>query len=474
METLHTTLLIIGGGPGGYVAGIRAGQLGVPTILVEGASPGGTCLNIGCIPSKALIHAADEFCKARSYAAETSPLGITFGAAAAEPRIDLERTVAWKDGIVKKLTGGVGALLKKNGVKLVSGWATILDGKTVEVRQDGETEASVRIRCEHMLLAAGSVPVELPFMPFGGPVVSSTEALSPGEVPQRLVVVGAGYIGLELGTAYRKLGAQVTVVEAADRILPAYDADLVKPVAAALGRLGVELRLGTSVLGMDGEDGQQRVRVRDASGVEALLEAERVLVAVGRKPRTLGWGLENLMLDMDGRAVKVDNQCRTSMRNVWAIGDLAGEPMLAHRAMAQGEMVAEIVSGKRRHFEPAAIPAVCFTDPEIVVVGMSPADADKAGMEIVTANFPFSANGRAMTIESTDGFVRVVARKSDHRIVGWQAVGGAVSELAAGFTQSIELGAQLEDIAGTIHAHPTLGEAVQEAALRALGHALHI
>jgi len=468
VETINTTLLIVGGGPGGYVAGIRAGQLGVPTVLVEGASPGGTCLNIGCIPSKALIHAAEEFCKARSYAAETSPLGIS----SSEPRIDLERTVAWKDGIVKKLTGGVGALLKKNGVKLVNGWATILDGKTVEVRPEGASEATVRIRCEHMLLASGSEAVELPFMPFGGRVISSTEALSPGEIPQRLVVVGAGYIGLELGTAYRKLGSQVTVVEAADRILPAYDADLVKPVAAALERLGVELRLATSVLGMD-EEGTQ-VRVRDASGVEALLEADKVLVAVGRKPRTTGWGLENLMLDMNGRAVKVDDGCRTSMRNVWAIGDLTGEPMLAHRAMAQGEMVAEIVSGKRRHFAPAAIPAVCFTDPEIVVVGMSPQDADKAGIEIITASFPFSANGRAMTIESTDGFVRVVARKSDQRIVGWQAVGGAVSELAAGFTQSIELGAQLGDIGGTIHAHPTLGEAVQEAALRALGHALHI
>ncbi|MGI4718053.1 MAG: dihydrolipoyl dehydrogenase [Janthinobacterium lividum] len=467
METINTTLLIVGGGPGGYVAGIRAGQLNVPTVLVEGAAPGGTCLNIGCIPSKALIHAAEEFCKARSYAAETSPLGIT----SAAPRIDLDKTVAWKDGIVKKLTGGVGALLKKNGVKLVNGWATILDGKTVEVRPEGSSEATVRIRCEHMLLASGSEAVELPFMPFGGPVISSTEALSPGEIPRRLVVVGAGYIGLELGTAYRKLGSQVTVVEAADRILPAYDADLVKPVAAALARLGVELRLATSVQGID-EEG--RVRVRDASGVEALLEADRVLVAVGRKPRTTGWGLENLMLDMNGRAVKVDDGCRTSMRNVWAIGDLTGEPMLAHRAMAQGEMVAEIVSGKRRHFAPAAIPAVCFTDPEIVVVGMSPLDADKAGIEIVTASFPFSANGRAMTIESTDGFVRVVARKSDHRIIGWQAVGGAVSELAAGFTQSIELGAQLEDIGGTIHAHPTLGEAVQEAALRALGHALHI
>lgn len=470
METINTTLLIVGGGPGGYVAGIRAGQLGIPTVLVEGAQPGGTCLNIGCIPSKALIHAADEYCKVRSYAAETSSLGISAGNA----RIDLGKTVAWKDGIVRKLTGGVGALLKKNGVRLVNGWATILDGKTVEVTPDGAGEATLRIRCEHLLLASGSQAVELPFMPFGGAVISSTEALSLTSVPERLVVVGAGYIGLELGTAFRKLGAQVTVVEAADRILPAYDAELVKPVAASLARLGIELRLATSVLGMeDGREGE-RVRVRDASGVEAFLEADKVLVAVGRKPRTVGWGLENLMLDMEGRALKVDDGCRTSMRNVWAIGDLTGEPMLAHSAMAQGEMVAEIIAGKRRHFAPAAIPAVCYTDPEIVVAGMSPAEAAAAGIDAISASFPFSANGRAMTIEGTDGFVRVVARKDNHLILGWQAVGVGVAELAAGFTQSIELGALLEDVGRTIHAHPTLGEAVQEAALRALGHALHI
>ena len=464
METINTTLLIIGGGPGGYVAGIRAGQLGIPAIVVEGANPGGTCLNIGCIPSKALIHAADEYHKAATYAAEESPLGITVDS----PRIDLARTVAWKDGIVKRLTGGVGALLKKQGVRVVHGWARVLDGKTVEVEADGQE--TVRIRCEHLLLASGSQAVELPFMPFGGPVISSTEALAQDSVPRRLVVVGAGYIGLELGTAYRKLGSQVTVVEAAERILPAYDADLVKPVARSLERLGVELRLATSVLGMEGE----RVKVRDASGVEAYLEADKVLVAVGRKPATTGWGLENLMLDMAGRALKVDEQCRTSMRNVWAIGDLTGEPMLAHRAMAQGEMVAEIIAGKRRWFHPAAIPAVCYTDPEIVVAGMSPSEAQAAGIEAIQASFPFSANGRAMTIEGTDGFVRVVARKDNHLILGWQAVGVGVSELAAGFTQSIELGAQLEDVARTIHAHPTLGEAVQEAALRALGHALHI
>jgi dihydrolipoamide dehydrogenase len=197
-------------------------------------------------------------------------------------------------------------------------------------------------------------------------------------------------------------------------------------------------------------------------------------VAVGRRPRAGGWGLESLQLDMNGRAVKIDDQCRTSMRNVWAIGDLAGEPMLAHRAMAQGEMVAEIIHGKRRHFTPAAMPAVCFTDPEVVVVGMVPDEAAAAGIDAITANFPFAANGRAMTIESTDGFVRVVARRDNHLILGWQAVGRGVSELSTAFSHSIELGARLEDVGGTIHAHPTLGEAVQEAALRALGHALHI
>jgi dihydrolipoamide dehydrogenase len=468
MET--TTLLIIGGGPGGYVAAIRAGQLGIPTVLVEAEELGGTCLNIGCIPSKALIHAADAFHQAASYSGE-SALGIRAGA----PSIDVGTTVGWKDGIVKRLTGGVGTLLKKNKVKVVRGWATLLDGKTVEVRRAAQGEDAgepLRIRCEHLLLATGSQPVELPFLPFGGAVVSSTEALSPASVPGHLVVVGAGYIGLELGTAYRKLGARVSVVEAAGRVLPAYDDELVKPVAAALDRLGIALHLESSVLG-PAADGQG-VRMKNAGGEEITLAADRVLVAVGRRPRTEGFGLESLLLDMNGRAVRIDNQCRTSMRNVWAIGDLAGEPMLAHRAMAQGEMVAEIIAGKRRHFMPAAMPAVCFTDPEVVVVGLGPQEAARQGLDCISASFPFAANGRAMTLEATDGFVRVVARKDNHVIVGWQAVGAAVSELSAAFSQSIEMGAQLEDIGGTIHAHPTLGEAVQEAALRALGHALHI
>jgi dihydrolipoamide dehydrogenase len=465
MTTQSTTLLVIGGGPGGYIAAIRAGQLGIATILIEGDQLGGTCLNIGCIPSKALIHAAEEFEKACHYA-QGSALGISVK----EPQIDLAQTVRWKDGIVGKLTGGVAALLKKNGVTVIKGWANIIDGKTVAVMVDG-AEAT-RVTCQHLLLATGSLPVELPSMPFGGKVISATEALSPKSLPKKLVVVGGGYIGLELGIAYRKLGAEVSVVESLPRILPAYDEDLTKVVKTALLKLGVSLHLGCTVQGLN--QAGDAVSIRNAEGEESQLPADQVLVAVGRRPRTQGFGLEGLMLDMAGRAVKIDDQCRTSMRDVWAIGDVAGEPMLAHRAMAQGEMVAEIISGKRRHFMPTAIPAVCFTDPEIVVVGQTPEEAKSTGLDCITAMFPFAANGRAMTLESTDGFVRVVARRDNHLIVGWQAVGKAVSELSAAFGQSIEMGATLEDIAGTIHAHPTLGEAVQEAALRALGHALHI
>ncbi len=465
MKTETTTLLVIGGGPGGYVAAIRAGQLGIPTVLVEGDRLGGTCLHVGCIPSKALIHAADEFERARRHAG-SSPLGIR----APAPELDLPTLLGWKDGIVARLAGGVAALLKKSGVRVQSGRATIVDGKTVDV-VDAAGER-VRIGCAHLLLATGSRPASLPGLPYGGAVVSSTEALSPPSLPRRLVVVGAGYIGLELGTVYRKLGCEVAIVEALPRVLPAYDAELTRPVASSLRRLGVDLHLGCAVEGWDAGAGVLRVKGGDGAGFD--VAADRVLVAVGRRPATSGYGLETLRLAMAGSAVGIDAECRTSMRDVWAIGDLTGEPMLAHRAMAQGEMVAEIIGGARRRFAPAAIPAVCYTDPEVVVAGLSPDDAAARHEGTLTsAQFPLAANGRALTLESADGFVRVVARRSDHRIVGWQAVGRGVAELAAAFGQSLEMGAVLEDVAHTIHAHPTLGEAVQEAALRALGRALH-
>ncbi|RYG07194.1 MAG: dihydrolipoyl dehydrogenase, partial [Burkholderiales bacterium] len=258
----------------------------------------------------------------------------------------------------------------------------------------------------------------------------------------------------------------------ADRILPAYDEELVRPVAASLRRLGITLHLGCAAQGLAGAG--NGLRVRSSNADEYVLPADRVMVAAGRRPRTDGFNLDSFGLDMEGRAVRIDEQCRTSMRDVWAIGDVAGEPMLAHRAMAQGEMVAEIISGRRRRFQPAAIPAVCFTDPEIVTVGLSPAQAEARGHAHQVALFPFAANGRAMSMEATEGFVRVVARKDNQQILGWQAVGRGVSELSTAFCYAIEMGARLEDVAGIIHAHPTLGEAVQESAMRSLGHALHI
>lgn len=454
MHTLETKLLVLGGGPGGYVTAIRAGQLGIPTVLVEAQALGGTCLNVGCIPSKALIHVAEHF----HHISEPTPFGVS----ASNPRLDLAAAIGWKNGMVDRLTSGVGALLKKHGVNVIHGHGNLVDGKTVEV---GDT----RIHCQHLVLATGSCSVALPNLPLGGPVVDSTAALSPTQLPRHLAVIGGGYIGLELGIAYRKLGAQVTVIEAQPRLLPAYDPELSQPVMQRMKQLGINALEGHSVQAYDAAT--QRLDIVGPSGEPVALEADRVLVAVGRAPRIQGYGLERLDLAMAGRAVRVDATCRTSMTGVWAIGDLTGEPMLAHRAMAQGEMVAEIIAGHHREFAPRAIPAVCYTDPEIVVAGLTP---EQAGEQALVASFPFAANGRAMTLGASTGFVRVVARADNHLILGWQAVGPGVSELAAAFSQSLELGARLEDIAGTIHAHPTLGEAVQEAALRALGHALHI
>ena len=461
-ETIQCKVLVVGGGPGGYVAAIRAGQLGLDTVLVEADKLGGTCLIRGCIPSKAIIHRAGQF-EAMAHAADKVLPGI---ALAASPALDMAALVKWKDGVVSKLNSGVAALLKRAKVRVIEGWAVFTDAKTCKV----ETKDCTRtIEAEHVILAAGSKPVELPFLPFGGKVISSTGALDLTELPKKLVVVGAGYIGLELGIAFRKLGAEVTVVEAQDRILPLYDAELVSPVAKWLKANGVTVHLSAKAKGLDGE----ALAVETADGKTLKLEANKILVTVGRKPNTEGWGLENMAVDMAGKFVKVDAGCRTAMKDVWAVGDLVGEPMLEHKAAMQGEMVAEIIAGKKRQFEPASIPAVCFTEPEIVCVGLLPAEAAKHD-KIVTGLFPFLANGRALSMDAGEGFVRVVARKDDHRILGIQAVGAHVSELSAEFTHALEMGAVLEDIAGTIHVHPTLSEAFHESALRALGHAIHV
>jgi dihydrolipoamide dehydrogenase len=465
MRDISCKLLVIGAGPGGYVCAIRAGQLGIDTVVVEASKLGGTCLNIGCIPSKALIHATDEFARVAKFASGVSPLGIFLEA----PRFDLARTMQWKDGIVGRLTGGVAALLKKADVKIVEGRARFLDGKTVEV----ETEIGTQmIRGEHVVIATGSKPVELPALPFGGPVISSTQALSLKTLPRSLVVVGAGYIGLELGTAFAKLGAVVTVVEALPRILPQYDAELTRPLDERLRELGVTALTGATAKELTRTRGGLVVERSD--GKVVTIDAEQILVAVGRTPATQGWGLEEIDLDMNGPFIDIDDRCRTSMRGVYAIGDVTGEPMLAHRASAQGEMVAEIIAGKRRAWDRICIPAICFTDPEVVVAGLTPEAAKAANIEVVTDTFPFRANGRAMTLESETGFIRMVARADNHLLLGVQGVGVGISELSAAFSLAVEMGARLEDVAGTIFAHPTLSEGMLEAALKTLGQPIHI
>jgi dihydrolipoamide dehydrogenase len=462
MADINAKVLVVGGGPGGYVTAIRAGQLGLDVVLAEQGGKngglGGTCLNVGCIPSKALIHAAEAFYHAVEQS-RSAPLGIKVE----RPTIDFPRTIEWKDGVVGRLTSGVGALLKRHRVKILQGRAEMIDGKSCRIETDTGPQV---VRAEHVVLATGSVATALPNLPFGGKVISSTEALSLNKLPERLAVVGAGYIGLELGMAYAKLGAKVTVIEALDRILPIYDAELVRPVARRLKALDVDVLLSTRAAGLS-DDGLALEGGRT-------IAADKILVATGRRARLEGFGLERLDLAMNGPFVQIDERCATSMRNVWAVGDLTGEPMLAHRAMAQGVVVAEIIAGHRRVFDGGVIPAVCFTDPEIVTVGLSPEDARKMGREITTAQFPFQANGRALSMAAEDGFVRVTARADNHLVLGIAAVGTGVSELAGAFGLALEMGARLEDIGGTIHAHPTLGEAFHEASLRALGEALHI
>jgi dihydrolipoamide dehydrogenase len=465
VKDISCRLLVIGAGPGGYVCAIRAGQRGIDTVVVEGKQLGGTCLNVGCIPSKALIHAADEFEKVARTAGGASPLGISAG----QPELDLSKTMLWKDGIVGRLNNGVSGLLKKAGVKVVEGWGRFRDGKTVEV----ETATGQQIiRAEQVVIATGSMAVELPNLPFADRVISSTRALALTEVPGWLVVVGAGYIGLELGTAFAKLGAAVTIVEAQNRILPQYDAELTRPVARRLRELGVEVLTGAKANGL-ARNGTA-LAIEAADGQSVMLPVDQVLVTVGRRPATDGWGLDAIDLDMDGSFIRIDDKCRTSMRGVYAVGDVTGEPMLAHRASAQGEMVAEIIAGEKRCWDKRCIPAVCFTDPEIVTAGLSPEEAAAAGIKFKTGQFPFHASGRAMTLEKEAGFIRVVARADNHLLLGIQGVGGGIAELSAAFSLALEMGARLEDIAATIHAHPTQSESLLESAYMALGVPVHI
>ena len=474
MQTKKCQVLIIGAGPGGYVAAIRAGQLGLSTIIVEGERAGGTCLIRGCIPSKALIHAAHRFHDLAKHTAKDGHMGISIPGPA---ELNMAGMVGWKDDIVDKLNKGVEHLLKNAGVELVSGWAEFQDAKTVKI---GTGKNAIIIEGENVILANGSVPVELPFLKFDDNIISSKEALSLGELPDHVVVVGGGYIGLELGITYKMLGSDVTIVEAMDSILPIFDKELRRPLELFVKKNKIKVHTGVYAKGCEAtKDGRTKLFYVEKDAEENTKPSEiitdKVLVTVGRKPNSQALEPTGVALDEQG-FVKVNNRCETNMRGVYAIGDVcnAGE-MLAHVASFQGEMVAEIIAGKKRAYDPVAVPAIVFTEPEIVSVGLSPEEAKAAGHPTIIGKFPLAANGRSLTqeAEKTGGFVRVVAREDDHRILGIQGVGTHISELVGEWTLALEMGALLEDIAATIHAHPTMTEMTHEAVLATLGHAIH-
>tara|TARA_B100001996_G_scaffold367666_2_gene339516 strand:+ start:908 stop:2329 length:1422 start_codon:yes stop_codon:yes gene_type:complete len=472
MNTRSCQVLVVGAGPGGYVAAIRSAQLGLDTVIVEGDKAGGTCLIRGCIPSKAIIHAADRFDSLSQHSSDEGHMGIM----ASSPELDMNALVSWKDSIVERLNQGVEGLLKAAGAELVNGWAEFVDAKTCKVKTE---EGVLRIEAENVILATGSSPIELPFMPFDEKnICSSTGALDLNALPSKVAIVGGGYIGLELGCALTKLGSEVTIIEGLDSVLSIFDKELRRPLEIWLKKNGVKINTNCMAKGADISEDGVTMRWTDKGGEDHSLEVDIVLVTVGRRPNTQGWGLEEMGLRMDdsGRFISINDQCKTNMPGVYAIGDVTGDPMLAHRASAQGEMVAEIIAGEHRIWDKVAIPAIVFTEPEIVSVGLTPDEAKDEGEEIIVGKFPLAANGRALTLEAekTNGFVRVIARKSDHVILGIQAVGSHVAELSGEFVLALEMGAVLEDIAATIHAHPTMTESFHESVLKTLGHAIHI
>ena len=474
MKTKQCQVLVIGAGPGGYVSAIRSAQLGLKTIIVEGERAGGTCLIRGCIPSKALIHAAHTFHNLAKHAKKDGHMGISIPSPA---ELNMANLVGWKEGIVDRLNKGVEALLKNAGAELITGWATFEDAKTVKI---GEGKDATLIQAEHVIMAQGSVPIELPFMPYNDHVISSRNALLLEELPEHVVIVGGGYIGLELGITFRMLGSKVTVVEAMDSVLPLFDKELRRPLELFLKKNKIKVHTGVFAKGSEEtKDGKVQLNFidkdeEDKSKMQHVV-ADKVLVTVGRKPSSTGLEATGVALDERG-FVKVNDRCETNMKGVYAIGDLCnlGE-MLAHVASFQGEMVAELIAGHRRAYDPVAVPAIVFTEPEIVSVGLSPDQAKEAGHPIITGKFPLGANGRALTqeAEKSAGFIRVVAREDDHRILGIQGVGTHISELVGEWTLALEMGAVLEDIAHTIHAHPTMTEMTHEGVLDTLGHAIH-
>ncbi|MBK7875085.1 MAG: dihydrolipoyl dehydrogenase [Planctomycetes bacterium] len=457
-------VLVIGAGPAGYVSAIRLAQLGLQVTVVEKEYLGGTCLNVGCIPSKALIAAGSLLHKI----GEASTMGIT----ATGVKLDVEKLVSWKAGIVAKLTGGVGGLLKNHKVEVVMGSASFVDRNTVNVK----TKEGVKtIKADDIVIATGSVPIAIPGFAFDEDKVwSSTGALAPKRVPQHLVVIGGGYIGLELGMMYRKLGSKVTVLEATAGALPGQERDCVKVIERSMKKLGIELLTETFAQGYEHKDGKSFVRIKTKAG-EKTIECDQIASTVGRKPYSEGLALDKAGLAVDAKGfLAVDKQMRTKIANIYAIGDIAGQPMLAHKGSKEGLVAAGVIAGHKEEYDARCVPAVIFTSPEMASVGLTEEQCAAAGKTIKTGSFPFAASGRAMSLMDTEGFVKIIADAKTDELLGVHMVGPEVTELVAEAALAIEMGATSEDLARTIHAHPTLPEAMMEAAEAVHGMAVHI
>jgi dihydrolipoamide dehydrogenase len=462
IEERRYDAVVIGAGPGGYVAAIRLAQLGKRTALVEREALGGTCLNWGCIPSKALIAAANLVDDLRG-AADRGIVG--------DVRVDVARLREFKDGVVRKLVAGVGQLEKGNGVEVIRGSATFVSPTAVEVEMGAER---LRIEAAAFVVATGARPIDLPgFAVDGVDVWGAREALALTEVPARLAVIGAGVVGAELGTVYAKLGSQVTFVEAQPAILGICDPEAVRLVQRCFRQRGVAVKVGARARGYERGAGGLALRV-EAGGTEETLEVDKVLVAVGFRPSADGLGLERLGVRFDERGfVAIDERCRTSVPSIYAVGDLAGPPLLAHKASREGELAAEAISGAADLRRWKAIPSAVFTDPEIAHVGLLEEEARAKGLELVIGKFAFAGLGRAIAMDRADGFVKVIAEKGTGRILGVSMAGPEVCDLIAEAGLAVELGATLEQVAETVHAHPTLAEAFMEACKGALGCAIH-
>lgn len=457
-------VVVIGAGPAGYVCGIRLAQLGQDVTVVEKQYWGGTCLNVGCIPSKALIAAGSLMEKIR----HADVMGIS----ASDPSLDVGKLVEWKTGIVGKLTGGVAGLLKNYGASMIEGAASIVDKNTVKVvGKDGEQTLKV----DDIVIATGSEPINIPgFTCDEKDVWSSTGALKPESIPAHLLVIGGGYIGLELGMMYAKLGSKVTVLEGTGGALPGQERDCVKVIERSMKKMGMKLMTETFAQGFEKKGAKYVVTAKTKKGEETI-ECDQILSTVGRRPYSDGLGLENVGLTVTKQGfLEVDTKMRTKVPNIYAIGDIAGQPMLAHKGSKEGLVAAGVIAGQDEEYDARCVPAVIFTAPEMSSVGLTEEQCKEKGLNYKTGSFPFAASGRAMTLQETDGFVKIIGDAETDEVLGVHMVGPEVTELIAEAALAIEMGATVEDLGRTIHAHPTLPEAMMEAAESLHGMVVHI